>query len=81
MPVVVGPNFGCGSSREHAVWGLSQIGMRAILGEGLEIGFDIEPAREEALIHGLDIVGTTLTFADDIRGFEREDRETNPWLF
>ena len=24
--LVVGPNFGCGSSREHAVWGLKQTG-------------------------------------------------------
>jgi 3-isopropylmalate/(R)-2-methylmalate dehydratase small subunit len=30
--LVVGPNFGCGSSREHAVWGLQQIGIRAIIG-------------------------------------------------
>ena len=30
--LVVGPNFGCGSSREHAVWGLQQLGIRAILG-------------------------------------------------
>jgi 3-isopropylmalate/(R)-2-methylmalate dehydratase small subunit len=30
--LVVGPNFGCGSSREHAVWGLLQFGIRAILG-------------------------------------------------
>jgi 3-isopropylmalate/(R)-2-methylmalate dehydratase small subunit len=30
--LVVGPNFGCGSSREHAVWGLQQYGIRAIVG-------------------------------------------------
>jgi 3-isopropylmalate/(R)-2-methylmalate dehydratase small subunit len=30
--LVVGPNFGCGSSREHAVWGLAQFGIRAIIG-------------------------------------------------
>lgn len=30
--LVVGDNFGCGSSREHAVWGLSQWGVRAIIG-------------------------------------------------
>lgn len=30
--LVVGPNFGCGSSREHAVWGLAQFGIRGIIG-------------------------------------------------
>ncbi|WP_372395928.1 3-isopropylmalate dehydratase small subunit [Azospirillum sp. HJ39] len=30
--LVVGANFGCGSSREHAVWGLKQRGVRALLG-------------------------------------------------
>jgi 3-isopropylmalate/(R)-2-methylmalate dehydratase small subunit len=30
--LIVGPNFGCGSSREHAVWGLAQFGIRGILG-------------------------------------------------
>jgi len=30
--LVVGPNFGCGSSREHAVWGLRQLGVRALVG-------------------------------------------------
>ena len=30
--LVVGDNFGCGSSREHAVWGLNQLGITAIIG-------------------------------------------------
>lgn len=30
--LVTGPNFGCGSSREHAVWGLKQMGIQALIG-------------------------------------------------
>lgn len=30
--LLTGPNFGCGSSREHAVWGLRQLGIRALIG-------------------------------------------------
>ena len=29
--LVAGANFGCGSSREHAVWGLRQFGIRAVV--------------------------------------------------
>ncbi|MGN8063342.1 3-isopropylmalate dehydratase small subunit [Ralstonia sp. 22111] len=29
--LVCGSNFGCGSSREHAVWGLQQFGIRAVI--------------------------------------------------
>lgn len=32
--IVAGPNFGCGSSREHAVWGLMQYGIRAVVATG-----------------------------------------------
>ena len=30
--LVTGPNFGCGSSREAAVWSLQEIGIRAVIG-------------------------------------------------
>jgi 3-isopropylmalate/(R)-2-methylmalate dehydratase small subunit len=29
--LVAGPNFGCGSSREHAVWGLRELGIRCVI--------------------------------------------------
>lgn len=29
--LVAGPNFGCGSSREHAVWGLQQLGIEVVI--------------------------------------------------
>lgn len=32
--LAVGANFGCGSSREHAVWALAEFGVKAIIGEG-----------------------------------------------
>jgi len=32
--LVTGPNFGCGSSREGAVWSLQEMGIRAIIGSG-----------------------------------------------
>jgi 3-isopropylmalate/(R)-2-methylmalate dehydratase small subunit len=133
--LVVGPNFGCGSGREHAVWGLSQLGIRALIGtsfagifndnchrnglltvtlpqpviedliarvgrretnaltidlpeqtitveaEALEIAFEIEPLRKDALIRGLDAVSATLAqYAGDIRAFEETHRAANPWL-
>jgi 3-isopropylmalate/(R)-2-methylmalate dehydratase small subunit len=38
--LVVGPNFGCGSSREHAVWGMMQYGIRALIGTSFAGIFD-----------------------------------------
>jgi 3-isopropylmalate/(R)-2-methylmalate dehydratase small subunit len=29
--LIAGPNFGCGSSREHAVWGLRELGIRCVI--------------------------------------------------
>ncbi|MFO0958104.1 MAG: 3-isopropylmalate dehydratase small subunit [Isosphaeraceae bacterium] len=37
--LVVGPNFGCGSSREHAVWAVMQGGYRALIAPGKDEGF------------------------------------------
>lgn len=32
--MITGPNFGCGSSREHAVWALKEAGFKVLIGTG-----------------------------------------------
>jgi len=46
--LVVGDNFGCGSSREHAVWGLNQLGITAVIGTGFA-GIFYDNARKNGL--------------------------------
>lgn len=46
--LVAGDNFGCGSSREHAVWGLKQLGIDAIIGTGFA-GIFYDNARKNGL--------------------------------
>jgi 3-isopropylmalate/(R)-2-methylmalate dehydratase small subunit len=50
--LVVGRNFGCGSSREHAVWAISQAGYRAIIAPGKDEGF-ADIFESNALYNGL----------------------------
>ncbi|MBA1275427.1 3-isopropylmalate dehydratase small subunit [Stutzerimonas azotifigens] len=131
--LVVGPNYGCGSSREHAVWGLKQLGIRAVIGTsfagiffdncqrngllliqlsdaplrelgervarpesssiridlaaqtitldgGRAIEFAIDALRKEALLQGLDAIGSTLQRTDQIKAFEARHLQANPWL-
>jgi 3-isopropylmalate/(R)-2-methylmalate dehydratase small subunit len=131
--MVVGPNFGCGSSREHAVWGLKQMGIRALIGssfagifydncqrngvliitldeaqiqelgrvvsqaetaqidvdlqqqqirllDGRVMAFQIDELRKDALLKGLDAIGSTLQGSEQIRAFEQRHLAQNPWL-
>ncbi|MBN9503914.1 MAG: 3-isopropylmalate dehydratase small subunit [Armatimonadetes bacterium 55-13] len=123
--LVVGTNFGCGSSREHAVWAIQQAGFKAVVakrtetsaaysdifrqnaancglllvelteedhdkiswrGSGVEIEidlpsqlvrqqgeeshFDISPVSKEAILKGLDLIGTTLIHEKEIGEYE-----------
>jgi 3-isopropylmalate/(R)-2-methylmalate dehydratase small subunit len=127
-------NFGCGSSREHAVWALDDFGFRAVIAPsfadiffnnsfkngllpvvldeqvvddlflrvaetpGLELtidlkaqtvsigdeviaGFDIDAFRKHCLLNGLDDIGLTLQYADEIRAYEDKRKQSSPWLF
>ncbi len=53
--LLVGPNFGCGSSREHAVWGLKQLGVRALIGSSFAGIFNDNCQRNGVLTIELDV--------------------------
>ena len=132
--LITGPNFGCGSSREHAVWGMRELGIRCVIGtsfggifadncarngvpaislalveverltaraadpercamtvdldaqtittpgDGRALRFDFNPMQRHMLLRGLDAVGMTLEYAEDIRRFEAAHHERRPWL-
>jgi len=132
--LITGPNFGCGSSREHAVWGLRELGLRCVIGtsfggifgdncarngvpaivlpapevdrlmalaqdpatcemrvnlesqtittlaDGKVLPFAFDPLRKHMLLNGLDAVGLTLQYADDIHRFEQDYFKQRPWL-
>lgn len=127
-------NFGCGSSREHAVWALTDYGIRAVIApsyadiffnnsfkngllpltlpaetvdqlfreaqatdgyqltvdleqqqvvtpSGAAFAFSIDEFRKYCLLNGLDDIGLTLQYADDIRAYEVRRKQQAPWLF
>jgi 3-isopropylmalate/(R)-2-methylmalate dehydratase small subunit len=131
--LVVGTNFGCGSSREHAVWAIQQAGFACVIakatmetpgysdifrqnsancglllielaqdahqviagaGSGATVrvdlpnqtvtigdeafAFHINPATKDALVQGLDLIGTTLTYAQEIADFEAKSQAFVP---
>ena len=120
-------NFGCGSSREHAVWALEDFGMRCVIAPSFadifynncfkngilpivlsseivdslfayqgEIvinleeqsvktedniyNFEVDAERKRRLINGLDDIGLTLQYENQIRSFETEHFKKYPWL-
>ncbi|MGQ0657485.1 MAG: 3-isopropylmalate dehydratase small subunit [Chromatiales bacterium] len=48
---------------------------------GDTIGFDFNAGLKERLMRGLDDIGITLEYADDIRRYETHGAQKTPWLF
>ena len=131
--LVSGENFGCGSSREHAVWALKDFGIKTVIAESfadifynncfkngllalclkkseiskifenfnensaqsIEIDlinqvlyygdskfkFELDDYKKKCLLEGLDEIGASLKFTDQIKSFEKNYQIKNPWLF
>jgi 3-isopropylmalate/(R)-2-methylmalate dehydratase small subunit len=48
---------------------------------GQSFKFDIDPFTKHCLLNGLDEIGLTLEHAGEIKSFEQQHRERQPWLF
>lgn len=131
--IVSGPNFGCGSTREGAVYAVVDFGIRAVIASsfgpfyasnayqngllpvvlpedvvrgllgqlgaapgaeltidlpsqtvtdtvGKQYRFEIEPARKERMLEGIDDIAATGKFADMRDALERRIEAETPWL-
>ncbi|MCP4078494.1 MAG: 3-isopropylmalate dehydratase small subunit [Gammaproteobacteria bacterium] len=131
--LIAGPNFGCGSSREHAVWGLQQFGIKAVIASSfgeifysnamnngllavilpqkdvdeimhqscdnsiplnieinlstldihvsnMTLSFNISDRHQRMLLEGLDMIGASLKFEEDITAFAHRHWDQQPWV-
>ena len=51
------------------------------LADGEQIHFDVDGFRKHCLLNGLDDIGLTLQYVDEIKSYESRRREQAPWLF
>lgn len=70
--LVAGKNFGCGSSREHAVWALADFGFRAVLSSSFADIFANNSTKNGflAVLLTEDEVATVMKRAQDIDNYE-----------
>jgi 3-isopropylmalate/(R)-2-methylmalate dehydratase small subunit len=70
--LVAGKNFGCGSSREHAVWALADFGFRAVISSSFADIFANNSTKNGFLTVRLsdDEVTTLMKRAQDINGYQ-----------
>ncbi len=70
--LVAGKNFGCGSSREHAVWALADFGFRAVISSSFADIFANNSSKNGflAVLLTEDEVATVMKRAQDIDNYE-----------
>jgi len=49
--------------------------------EGTQYSFELDAFRKHCLLNGLDDIGLTLQYAEDIRVYEKRRKQDSPWLF
>jgi 3-isopropylmalate/(R)-2-methylmalate dehydratase small subunit len=62
--LVGGSNFGCGSSREHAVWGLQQFGIKAVIASSFAEIFYSNAMNNRLLLVAIDEAAVQRIMAD-----------------
>ena len=131
--LIAGPNFGCGSSREHAVWGLQQFGIQAVIASSfgeifysnamnngllavvlpqeaveevmrqsahgsspsnikinvstlevhasdMTLSFAMSERHQRMFLEGLDMIGASLKFEEEITAFAQRHWVQQPWV-
>src|ERR1700747_1391126 len=70
--LVTGKNFGCGSSREHAVWALADFGFRAVISSSFADIFANNSTKNGFLAVLLtdNEVATMMRRASDLKGYQ-----------
>ena len=51
------------------------------LADGEQIPFEVDAFRKHCLLNGLDDIGLTLQYVDEIKSYEERGKSQTPWLF
>lgn len=54
---------------------------RVVTPSGESFTFEVDAFRKHCLLNGLDDIGLTLQYVDDIKAYEQKRKTTAPWLF
>jgi 3-isopropylmalate/(R)-2-methylmalate dehydratase small subunit len=54
---------------------------QVIKSNGEAIPFEVDSFRKHCLLNGLDDIGLTLSYQDEIKAYEAKTKKTAPWLF